>query len=182
MRRLVYILPVLVFAAVAAYFVMQLRHEQETSFRDSSIPPSALIGKAAPPIDLPPLEDGAAKLTSEDFKAGPVVLNFFASWCVPCRVEHPLLARLAKENGVTLHGIAYKDEPEAARAFLRELGNPFAKVGVDRSGRTGIDFGLTGVPETYIIDTQGHVRYRGGPLNREMLERDILPLLKELTA
>jgi cytochrome c biogenesis protein CcmG/thiol:disulfide interchange protein DsbE len=180
MRRLIYIVPALVFLVIAGYFVAKLVHTRDTAFRDQSIPPSALVGRPAPVIDLPPLYDGAPRLTSADLGGKPVVINFFASWCVPCRGEQPLLMRLAREEGVTLHGIAYKDDPAKARAFLDDAGNPFAKTGVDREGRLAIDFGLTGVPETYVIDKEGKVRLRAGPINAELLEKDILPLLKAL--
>jgi cytochrome c biogenesis protein CcmG, thiol:disulfide interchange protein DsbE len=179
MRRLLYLVPALVFAAVAVYFVLQLRHTQDTNFRDQSIPPSALIGKPAPAFDLPPLYDGAPRLASTDL-GGPAVINFFASWCVPCRVEQPLLMRLARDGGVPLHGIAYKDEPAKARDFLDDVGNPFGRIGVDPKGRLGVDFGITGVPETYVIDKEGRVRYRAGPINEALLEKDLLPLLKTL--
>jgi cytochrome c biogenesis protein CcmG/thiol:disulfide interchange protein DsbE len=178
--RIVYLLPLVLFAAVAGWFLAQLWHEDH-SYTDSHIPPSALIGRPAPPVDLPPLYDGAPRLTSADLRGGgPVLVNFFASWCIPCRAEQPLLMDLARQQGVTLHGIAYKDEPAKARAFLAAAGNPFSRIGVDRDGRLAIDFGLTGVPETYVIDAQGRVRYRAGPINPEMLEKDILPLLRTL--
>jgi cytochrome c biogenesis protein CcmG/thiol:disulfide interchange protein DsbE len=180
MRRLIYIVPVLVFLVVAGYFVAKLVHTSDTAFRDQSIPPSALIGRPAPTFDLAPLYDGAPRLASAaDLGGKPVVINFFASWCVPCRGEQPLLMRLAKD-GVAIHGIAYKDEPAAARRFLDEVGNPFGKIGLDREGRLAIDFGLTGVPETYVIDKDGKVRLRAGPINEALLENDILPLLKTL--
>ncbi|MBX6321858.1 MAG: DsbE family thiol:disulfide interchange protein [Rhodospirillaceae bacterium] len=177
MRRLLYLLPALVFAVVAGYFLAQLWVGPAPG-----VVPSALIDKPAPPIDLPPLYDGDPRLTSADLADGPVLVNFFASWCVPCRVEHPLLMRLAKEEGVKLFGVSYKDEPAKSRALLEDLGNPYAKVGVDRSGRTAIEFGLYGVPETYVIDRKGRIRFRQpGPLDPATVEERILPLLKELS-
>lgn len=174
-RNLLYLVPALLFGAVAFYLWGGL-----DPARDPRIVPSVLIGRPAPAIDLPPLQEGAPRLTGEDLK-GPMLLNFFASWCVPCRAEHPLLMRLARSEGVTLHGIAYKDDPANSRAFLDELGNPFGKIGVDRDGRAGIDFGVSGVPETYLIDSEGIVRYRQwGPLDRRVVEEEILPRLRQL--
>lgn len=176
MRRLVHILPALVFAVVAAWVLAQL-----WVGTPPGVVPSALIDKPAPPVDLPPLYDGEPRLTSADLAAGPVLVNFFASWCVPCRAEHPLLMRLARDEGVRLLGIAYKDDPQKSRALLEDLGNPYARVAMDRSGRTAIEFGLYGVPETYVIDRQGRIRFRQpGPLDERTVEERILPLVREL--
>src|SRR3546814_3517189 len=107
------------------------------------------------------ISDWSSDVCSSDLLAGkPVLINFFASWCVPCRAEHPLLMELAKAPGIALYGIAYKDKPEAAKAFLAELGDPFARVAQDADGRTAIDFGVYGVPETYVIDGKGRIRFR----------------------
>ena len=181
-RRLLFLAPALLFAGLVAYLAHGLRPE-----RDPSVVPSALIGKPAPEFDLPPLYDGEPGLARADLvgaAAGkPVLVNFFASWCVPCRAEHPVLMRLAREQGVTLYGIAYKNQPENAKAFLDELGNPFARVAQDVTGRTAIDFGLYGVPETYVIDGTGRIRFRQvGPLYPHVLDEQILPLLAELAA
>jgi cytochrome c biogenesis protein CcmG/thiol:disulfide interchange protein DsbE len=110
-----------------------------------------------------------------------VLVNFFASWCVPCRVEQPLRMRIAEEEHLPLYGIAYKDKPENTAAFLKQLGDPYRAVGLDREGRTGIDFGVYGVPETYVIDKTGRIRYRHvGPLTAEVLDQQLLPLVKKL--
>lgn len=181
-RRLLFLVPALLFAGFVAYLAYALRPE-----RDPSVVPSALIDKPAPEFDLPPLYDdlpGLARsdLASAELGGKPVLVNFFASWCVPCRAEHPLLMRL-KEEGVALYGIAYKDKPEDAKAFLAELGNPFSRVAMDSSGRTGIDFGVYGVPETYVIDGQGRIRFRHvGPLYPYVLDEQLMPLLAELAA
>src|SRR5579859_6161796 len=144
MRRLIYLLPVLVFVAITAYFFRGLQ-------RDPSLLPSALIDKPAPQFDLPGL--GAKPgLASGDLAGHVVLVNFFASWCVPCRVEHPLLMRLATEEKLPLYGIAYKDKPENTQHLLAQTGDPYRQIGVDADGRTGIDFGVYGVPETYVID------------------------------
>ena len=118
-----------------------------------------------------------------DLKGQPSVVNIFASWCAPCRLEHPLLLRLARQDGVRVFGIAYKDKPEDSARFLAELGNPFRAVGVDREGRTGLDFGVYGVPETYVLDRDGRIRARYvGALTPAKIERDLLPLLQKLNA
>jgi cytochrome c biogenesis protein CcmG/thiol:disulfide interchange protein DsbE len=111
------------------------------------------------------------------------LVNFFASWCAPCREEHPQLMALARQPGVTLDGVAYKDKPGESRAFLDRLGNPFGQIGVDREGTTAMDFGVYGVPETYVIDRTGHIRYRHvGPLTNEDVKEKILPLIERITA
>jgi DsbE subfamily thiol:disulfide oxidoreductase len=176
-RRLLFLVPALLFAGFVAYLAYALRPE-----RDPSVVPSALIDKPAPAFDLPPLYDDLPGLAQADLNGKPVLVNFFASWCVPCRAEHPLLMRL-KEEGVALYGIAYKDKPADAKAFLAELGNPFSRVAMDSSGRTGIDFGVYGVPETYVIDGTGRIRFRQvGPLYPYVLDEQLMPLLAELAA
>ena len=175
-RRLLFVLPVLLFAGLALYFALALRPD-----RDPGLVPSALVGKPVPPFDLPPLLPDRPGLAAKDLKGQVTVVNFFASWCIPCRAEQPVLMQLAKEAKATLYGIAYKDKPEASRAFLAESGDPFARIAVDAGGRTAIDFGLYGVPETYIVDRDGIIRYRQvGPLDPDTLTRTVLPLLAEL--
>lgn len=175
MRRLVTLLPLALFAALAGYFALAL-----FSGRDPRELPSALLDKPMPVIDLPSLGDGP-RLTTDALRGQVTVLNFFASWCAPCRVEHPLLIRLARQERVRLVGIAYKDRPEDSRRFLAELGDPYQATGIDRDGRAGIEFGLYGVPETYVIDRAGHIRKRFvGPLTPALVERELLPLLRTL--
>ena len=109
------------------------------------------------------------------------LVNVFASWCAPCRTEHPQLMRLARD-GVELYGIDYKDEPEAARQWLAGLGNPFARIGVDRGGQVAIDWGVYGVPETFIVDAKGVIRFKQvGPITPEVLNTTILPLVRRLS-
>ena len=149
---------------------------------DASVVPSALIGRAVPQFDLPALEGSDVPgFATRDFGKGEVIIvNVWASWCVPCRAEHPLLKSLAAEGGVALYGINYKDAAAAASRFLRELGNPFARIGADRSGRVGLDWGVYGVPETYIVDGQGRIAYKHvGPLTRDALEQKILPAIQK---
>jgi cytochrome c biogenesis protein CcmG/thiol:disulfide interchange protein DsbE len=126
------------------------------------------------------LDTQAENFTRAELGQGrPVIINFWASWCAPCRIEHSTLESLAARNGVTLYGVAYKDDPEKSRAFLSELGNPFGKINQDREGRVAIDWGVTGVPETFVIDGKGVIRvHYAGPLNESLLQRLILPALK----
>jgi cytochrome c biogenesis protein CcmG/thiol:disulfide interchange protein DsbE len=122
-------------------------------------------------------------LARKDLGGGVTLVNFFASWCAPCREEQTALTMLAHRPGVTLDGIAYKDKPAASRRFLDELGNPYRKIGVDRDGTTAINFGVYGVPETYVVDASGHIRYRQvGPLSAADVDRKILPLIARLDA
>jgi cytochrome c biogenesis protein CcmG, thiol:disulfide interchange protein DsbE len=177
MRRALYLLPVALFLVLAGYFALALRPG-----RDPSLLPSAMIDKPAPDFALAGLK-GAPGLTLDALKGQVAVVNFFASWCVPCRAEHPLLLRLAEQEHAPLYGIAYKDKPADAEHYLAQLGDPYRRVGLDESGRTGIDFGVYGVPETYLIDRSGHIRFRYvGPLTAEALERELLPRLKALGA
>jgi cytochrome c biogenesis protein CcmG/thiol:disulfide interchange protein DsbE len=175
MRRLVFVLPVIAFIVIAGYFAWGLRpgHDPHTL-------PSAMIDKPAPAFDLASLAGGQDFARSEI--AGQVVLvNFFASWCVPCRSEHPVLMRISEEEHVPLYGIAYKDRPADAARFLDQLGNPYRRIGLDQEGRVGIDFGVYGVPETYVIDKAGRIRLRHvGPLTAEALDKELLPLVREL--
>jgi cytochrome c biogenesis protein CcmG/thiol:disulfide interchange protein DsbE len=175
MRRLLYLLPVALFFVLIAYFALALRPG-----RDPSTLPSALIDRPAPDFDLVGLA-GEPGLSRAALGGHAAIVNFFASWCVPCRAEHPLLMRLAEQEHMPLFGIAYKDKPEETARFLAQLGDPYRRVGVDQSGRVGIDFGVYGVPETYLIDAGGHIRYRHvGPLTAAALEHELLPRLKEI--
>jgi cytochrome c biogenesis protein CcmG/thiol:disulfide interchange protein DsbE len=175
MRRLLYLIPVALFLVLASYFALALRPG-----RDPSRLPSALIDKPAPDFTLPGL-DRAPGLSRAGLEGQAVLVNFFASCCVPCRAEHPLLLRIAESEQVPLYGIAYKQKPADAARFLAQLGDPYRAVGLDESGRTSIDFGVYGVPETYLIDRTGHIRYRYvGPLTAEALEHQLLPHLKQV--
>jgi cytochrome c biogenesis protein CcmG/thiol:disulfide interchange protein DsbE len=142
--------------------------------------PSPLLNKPAPDIALPALDAQAANFTRGELGQGrPVIINFWASWCVPCRLEHSTLEALSRREGITLYGVDYKDEPEKARAFLSELGNPFGKINQDKDGRVAIDWGVTGVPETFVVDSKGIIRlHYAGPLTDEVLQRLVLPALK----
>ncbi|MCK7612312.1 DsbE family thiol:disulfide interchange protein [Roseibium sediminicola] len=178
------LLPLVVFAALAALFLFQL-----TLGGDPQKIPSALINKPAPEFDLPPVEgllaDGAQVpgFGHADFAGKISVVNVFASWCVPCRQEHPLLEDLAKVDGIQLLGINYKDKPENARRFLGSLGNPYDRIGADTAGRTAIEWGVYGVPETFIVDAKGMIRYKFiGPLSPSTYTEVFLPELEKVMA
>ena len=144
--------------------------------------PSALEGQMAAPVRLERLGEGTP-FTDADLRDGRVkIVNFWASWCAPCRAEHPNLMALANE-GIAVLGVNYKDAPEDALGFLAELGNPYAAIGADRGGRMGIDWGLYGVPESFVIDGNGQVILRfPGPLTDRVIEAEIRPALKEAAA
>jgi len=158
-RSLLLILPVLTFAVLAGIFFVRLR-----SGADPQAIPSALIGKPVPAFQLEPVAgvaDGGRPipgLSSADLKGGVTILNFWASWCAPCQIEHPMLMRLAREPGLRVVGIDYKDAAEAGRRYLARNGVPFRALGADTTGRVGIDFGVYGVPETFIIGPDGVIR------------------------
>lgn len=178
-RRAMLLAPVALAGAAGIGFFAMLRGMGTGEYDPRGVP-SALIGKPAPDFALPPLE-GADRpgLAAADLRGErPVLVNFFASWCVPCVIEHPQLMRLARE-GVPVLGIAYKDKPADSLGFLRRHGNPFARLGVDQPGRVAIDWGLYGVPETYLVDKAGIIRWRwAGPLTDEVLDNQLLPLLR----
>jgi cytochrome c biogenesis protein CcmG/thiol:disulfide interchange protein DsbE len=176
-RRLLFLLPLAAFALLAAWFVAGLDPE-----RDPSAIPSALIDRPVPAFALPALADGAPGLASESLQGDVVLVNFFASWCVPCRIEHPLLERLAREHDVPIYGIVYKDEPAAIERWIADLGSPYRAILVDADSRVALEFGVYGVPETYVIDRDGRVRLRiAGPLDAATVEETLLPLIEELS-
>lgn len=143
--------------------------------------PSPLIGKPVPEFSLPPVQGRTLGLASADLKGGVSLVNVFASWCVACRAEHPLLMELKQKGVVPIHGLNYKDRPEDAEKWLGELGDPYTRTGADIDGRVGIDWGVYGVPETFVIDRQGRIAYKQiGPVNREVMEQTILPLIRKL--
>lgn len=176
-RRAIYLLPLVAFAALAIY----LSHGLAPGYNPELLP-SAMIDKPAPAFDLAGLK-GEAPLTNRAFADEIVFVNFFASWCVPCRAESPVLMDLSRRNVIVLYGIDYKDKPADAEKFLQQYGDPYRRIGVDDSGRTAINFGVYGVPETYAIDRTGHIRWRHvGPLTDDVVKNEILPLLQRLGA
>jgi cytochrome c biogenesis protein CcmG, thiol:disulfide interchange protein DsbE len=180
-RRLLVLLPLAVFLGLAALFFVRL-----LSGGDASRIPSALIGRDAPATDLPPVagleRDGkpVPGLAASDFKGAVTVLNVWASWCVPCHDEAPLLVQLARDSRIRLVGINYKDQADNARRFLGRYGNPFAASGADVSGRAAIEWGVYGVPETFIIGRDGKVAYKlVGPVTPENIEQIIKPEIEK---
>ncbi len=174
--RIWYLVPVILFLVLSLGFVRAL-----WPGHDPHELPSALIDKEAPAFSMATLDGG--RLDRASLKTGPVVVNFFASWCIPCQEEQPVLMRLAGESHVTIYGIDYKDTAEKASALLADQGNPYVVVGLDKDGQVGLDFGVYGVPETYVIDGSGHIRKRFvGPLSDEQADQELLPLLKSLGA
>ena len=149
--------------------------------RDPREVPSPLIGKPAPAFSLSQLHEPSQALSNSDLKGKVWLLNVWASWCVSCREEHPLLMQLAASKIVPIYGLDYKDDPGAGKDWLAQNGNPYTTSIVDRDGRVGIDYGVYGVPETFVVDKAGVIRYKQiGPLSIEALQQKILPLVKEL--
>ena len=179
-RRLIVLVPLAAFLGLAALFMYRL------GAGDPSRIPSALIGHPAPETNLPPLpgleRDGkpVPGLDSADFKGHVTLLNVWASWCVPCRDEAPLLMTLAEERRVRLAGINYKDQPDNARRFLGRYGNPYVVNGVDANGRASIEWGVYGVPETFVVGRDGHIVYKLiGPITPDNLERAVKPAIEK---
>jgi cytochrome c biogenesis protein CcmG/thiol:disulfide interchange protein DsbE len=175
MRRAAVFIPLGIFLALAAVFFFRIGS-------DHSVVPSALIGKPAPLLVLPAL-DGANTPTLDpaSFKGNVTVVNVWASWCAPCRAEHPFLMRLAKDTRVRVAGINYKDQPANALRFLSQLGNPFAAIGVDTAGRAAIEWGVYGVPETFLVGRDGLIKFKQvGPITAENYPRLLAEIEKAL--
>ncbi len=173
------LLPLVAFLALAGVFLMQLE-----SGRDTSAIPSALIGQQAPATNLPPLEDtGLPGISSDKFKGRVTLVNVWGSWCVPCREEHPLLLQLTGDDRFVLAGFNYKDKAENARRFLGELGNPFDEIGVDPTGREAIDWGVYGVPETFVVGKDGKILYKHvGPFTQDSIDNELMPEVEKALA
>lgn len=168
-------LPLVIALVVGAFFVVGLL------LLDPREIPSALISKPVPAFDLPPVQGRQLGLKTADLKGEVSLVNVFASWCVACRAEHPLFMRMAEEGEVPIHGLNYKDRPQDAAAWLDQLGDPYTRTGADISGRVGIDWGVYGVPETFIIDRDGLIAHKHiGPINAKALEEEIMPLVRQL--
>ena len=171
-----YIVPLLLFTVLAVFLAIGLKLNP----RDI---PSPLIDKPAPHFSLPVLTEPSRKFSPEDLQGRVWMLNVWASWCVSCRSEHPVLNDFARKNPVIIVGLNYKDEPEAAKQWLAQLGNPYQVSVMDMEGRTGIDYGVYGVPETFVIDKKGIVRYKfTGPVSMKDVEQTLLPLINKLRA
>lgn len=176
MRRLLFLVPLLLLAALVVWIGVLL-----LSSRDPQALPSALIDKPLPAFALPALPGRSDGVASTEFGGKPMLLNVFASWCVPCLAEHPMITKLGEEDRIPVLAINYKDKPVDALAWLRRNGDPYLRIGVDGDGRTAIDLGVYGVPETFVIDKEGRIRYRHpGPLTANVVDTEIRPLLAEL--
>lgn len=173
-RNLLAFLPLAVAVALAVVLAWGLT-------RDPSNLPSTLIGKAVPDFELPPVKGRTLGLSSADLKGEVSLVNVFASWCVACREEHPLFMKFAAQGTVPLHGLNYKDQPDDAARWLDTLGDPYTRTGADISGRVAIDWGVYGVPETFVVGADGRVAYKHiGPVSEEALTGTILPLVEKL--
>jgi cytochrome c biogenesis protein CcmG, thiol:disulfide interchange protein DsbE len=167
-------IPLVLFIGLLVFLAIGLRHDPHEV-------PSPLINKPAPAFQLPQLHEPSKTFSPEEMRGKVWLLNAWASWCPPCREEHPLLLDLSRTGAVPIYGLVHKDKPEDAIALLNDLGNPYVLSAQDRDGRVGIDYGVYGVPETYLIDKNGVIRYKQiGPLTSEALEKTILPMVKEL--
>jgi len=170
-------LPLLVLVALVGIFAVSLN-------RDPSYIPSVLINKPAPDFALPPVAGLAAPGFDTDALKGHVsVVNVFASWCVPCRDEHPVLMSIKDQIGVPIFGINQKDKPDNAKAFLDELGNPYAAIGSDSNGRASIDWGVYGVPETFVVNAKGIIAYKiVGPMDADTVKTQLIPAIEKAKA
>jgi len=178
--RLSFVLPIAFFAGLAALFGVYL-YQIGPGGKDIKQIPSVLIDKELPAFKLPPIVGRKDGLNTADLKGKAALVNVFASWCQPCRAEHPGLMLLAKE-GFTLYGINYKDKPEDALEFLATLGDPFKRIGADLKGRAAIEWGVYGYPESFIIDRSGRIRYKHiGPIMPPDLEMTIRPMLEKFS-
>lgn len=166
-------LPLAALVALFAVFALNIS-------RDPSLVPSALIDKPAPEFSLPAVEGLAVPgFATADLKGQVSVVNVFASWCIPCRAEHPIITALKARTGVRLFGINYKDAPENAKAWLEELGNPYDAIGADANGRVSIDWGVYGIPETFVVDANGVIVFKFvGPMTQQNVEDDVLPAIE----
>ncbi len=173
-RGLAAYIPLAVFAVMAVFLGIGLTMNP----RDI---PSPLIGKPVPEFSLPPVKGRTLGLATADLKGQVALVNVFASWCVACREEHPVLMELGRKGIVPIHGLNYKDKPDDAKTWLDELGDPYTRTGADISGRVAIDWGVYGVPETFVVDRKGMIAYKQiGPITPKVLEDTILPLIRKL--
>ncbi|MFN7026409.1 MAG: DsbE family thiol:disulfide interchange protein [Pseudorhizobium sp.] len=177
------LLPLLVFAGFA-FVAGKMLYDQDVNGRDISAIPSALIGQKAPSLALPALEgSGTPALTDAAMNGKLTLVNVFASWCVPCRQEHPILKELAKDERLTVVGINYKDRNDNALRFLGELGNPYDAIGVDPNGKAAINWGVYGIPESYLVGPDGTIIYKKvGPFDERTLTQELLPAIENAAA
>ena len=175
-RRWPYLWPLAIFVLIAIFLGIGLT-------RDPRLVPSPLIGKPVPQFRLAAVQGRTLGLASADLRGEVAVVNVFASWCTACRDEHPLWMELARQRALPIHGLNYKDAPDDAARWLNELGDPYTRTGADRDGRVGIDWGVYGVPETYVVDRHGIIRDKIiGAITRKSVDERLLPLVRRLRA
>lgn len=175
-RYLRFLVPLAIFAVIAAFLFKGL----DENYNPRAIP-SPLIGKQVPEFSLPLLEQPGTQITNKDLLGKVYLLNVWATWCVSCRAEHETLVQLGRMNKVDIYGLNWKDERVAAQAWLRQLGNPYTANIFDKKGRTAIDLGVYGAPETFLVDAQGIIRYKhAGPVSPDLIRDKILPMVAEL--
>ena len=173
-RRSAFLVPLLVFAALAALLAAGL------TLNPREIP-SPLVGKPVPQFELPPVRGRALGLATADLKGQVSIVNVFASWCLSCKDEHPVFMQMQRERLVPIHGLNYKDRPEDAHKWLEEMGDPYTRTGADLDGRVAIEWGVYGVPETFVIDRQGRIAYKHiGPITPKLLDETLRPLIARL--
>ena len=174
MKSLKFVIPLVLFIALAVFLAIGLTHDPREV-------PSPFIGRAAPAFKLERLHDAQATFTPEEMRGKVWLLNVWASWCVSCKVEHPVLVELARSKAVPIVGLDYKDTRDEGMKWLQRFGDPYSLSAFDVDGKVGIDYGVYGVPETFVIDKQGVIRYKQiGPVTPEALEGTILPLVRQL--
>ncbi len=174
MKRLIWFIPLAIFAAIAYASWLGLG-------RDPQALPSALIDRPMPAFELQPVREGDGVFARADLEGKVALINIFASWCGPCRIEHPTLVHLAAQRGVPIYGVNWKESPAAGRAYLAEAGDPYAKIGSDESGRFALELGVTGAPETFIVDRRGRIRYKQvGPITPEVWNQIVAPIMSRL--
>lgn len=177
MSRWLALLPLIVLVALGALFGLYALN------RNPQVQPEAMVGKQLPNVTLPTLAQGQPVPLREAAAEGPMLVNFFASWCAPCIREHPLLMALKQQTGLRIYGVNYKDPSPGGRRFIGRYGNPYAAVGVDADGRAAIEWGVYGMPETFIIDGEGRIVWKHvGPITKEALELQIMPAIRAAQA
>ena len=174
MKRILFALPLMIFALFVSYMTIGLQ-------RNPHYIPSTLINRSVPIFHTSPLYENENGFSNQDLIGQPSIVNFFASWCAPCRIEHPILSRLAEQFFIPIYSINYRDNPQEARRWLTNLGNPYHRIGIDPQGQIAIQWGVTGIPETFIVDHNGHIRYKHiGPIQISDVQETIGPLLRQL--